>query len=617
MSYDITLFLMDRGLGLVNLGAFLSIFVQRKGLIFDDGLYPAHLLVSRVMTLSKRKRHPGKKLSDPLKEPTKLWSRLDDIIHCYFNHCPSLLLLSSSNLAVSLVCIAGIVCSLLTLLAVPGTPVWLLFCLLCYLSLKVVSGPFLGLQMDATIIETDFVVCLCYPWRENFPLLTVFVIKYLVFRIMLGCGMVKWNGSGMWRDLTAMTVHYWTQPLPNPLSYHMHHLPRFIHKTEVAITLFIEIPLSVLVFVPSSLVQAFVGSLFIGLNTMINITGNYGHLGLLTSVQCLVLVDDFVWSLILPKWLHVGLASSPSVLTLFAWLATFASPTPTPSPSLASSLIGFVSSATSSLWAAPAPPPSDWQAPSDYILTTVASIEVLHYMWPVVGVLVVIPYVMASTIPLLSTFKRNFHPSGLKEMRLVGRIIEPPLSYLYDTALRMHERMRRFRIANYYGKFGSMRAYRWEIVLQGWSEADQEWRSFGNKWKPSPRNTRNPPFVYPLFLPRLDWRLWFLPGDFKRRGATGHLADVPEWYYNLLDAVLCERASVCDGLLGHNPFKEAGRGGDDYERPQYIRGAIYNYEYIAPKERTKDLAKRCMAMLFGGCDLSFAQLALSMHLVRR
>lgn len=45
-----------------------------------------------------------------------------------------------------------------------------------------------------------------------------------------------------WKNLTAMNYHYWTQPIPNPLSLYMHRLPQSFHKCESILTHVIEIP---------------------------------------------------------------------------------------------------------------------------------------------------------------------------------------------------------------------------------------------------------------------------------------------------------------------------------------------------------------------------------------
>src|SRR5262249_15002717 len=100
-----------------------------------------------------------------------------------------------------------------------------LFCLvllwLAYLSLVVVGQPFLGSQWDALLLESGLLGILIAPmtpwlgWvrREPWPE-QVWLIRWLVFRLMFESGMVKLtSGDPTWRHWKALTYHYETQPL--------------------------------------------------------------------------------------------------------------------------------------------------------------------------------------------------------------------------------------------------------------------------------------------------------------------------------------------------------------------------------------------------------------------
>ena len=65
------------------------------------------------------------------------------------------------------------------------------------------------------------------PW----PVL--FAFRWLAFRVEFGAGLIKLRGDPCWRDLTCMDCHHETQPMPNPLSWFFHHLPRPLHRLEV------------------------------------------------------------------------------------------------------------------------------------------------------------------------------------------------------------------------------------------------------------------------------------------------------------------------------------------------------------------------------------------------
>ena len=44
----------------------------------------------------------------------------------------------------------------------------------------------------------------------------LFLVRWLLFRLMLGSGLVKLaSGDAGWTDGTALTFHYFTQPIPN------------------------------------------------------------------------------------------------------------------------------------------------------------------------------------------------------------------------------------------------------------------------------------------------------------------------------------------------------------------------------------------------------------------
>jgi hypothetical protein len=56
---------------------------------------------------------------------------------------------------------------------------------------------------------------------------------------MLGAGLIKLRGDRCWRDLTAMHVFYETQPIPNPLSRAFHFAPKWWHRIETFIGLWV------------------------------------------------------------------------------------------------------------------------------------------------------------------------------------------------------------------------------------------------------------------------------------------------------------------------------------------------------------------------------------------
>jgi hypothetical protein len=85
---------------------------------------------------------------------------------------------------------------------------------------------------------------------------------------------VSFGGDPSWLNGTAMSWHYWTQPLPNPVSAYMHRLPLWWHRLETHATFVHETLAACFVFAPVAL-RIFAFLAFEGLMAVINITGNY------------------------------------------------------------------------------------------------------------------------------------------------------------------------------------------------------------------------------------------------------------------------------------------------------------------------------------------------------
>jgi hypothetical protein len=274
-SFALARGLFARGLALTYAAAFLSFGVQARGLVGTHGILPAADFLEAVREY----------LGDGAwrEVPTVFWLRADDA-------------------ALLAVCAAGVVLSialffgLVPRLAAAG--LWAL-----YLSLLPVGQIFLGYQWDALLLETGLLAIALVPGGLHVPLartpppgiVPLLLIRWLVFRLFLLSGLVKLlSGDPSWLDLSAMTFHFWTQPLPNPLSPFVHALPAWMNEGTTLVTLAVELGLPWCVFGPRPLrLAAAVG--FIGLMIAINATGNYGFFGLLACVLCIPLIDDAVW----------------------------------------------------------------------------------------------------------------------------------------------------------------------------------------------------------------------------------------------------------------------------------------------------------------------------------
>ena len=136
------------------------------------------------------------------------------------------------------------------------------------------------------------------------------LLWWLLFRLMLQSGLVKLGSNDdVWWNLSALTCHYWTQPLPTWIAYYANLLPLWFQKLSVIITYTIELVLPFFIFAPRRLrLIAFWG--FTILMILIALTGNYTYFTLLTFVLALTLLDDQSW----PLNLHPNLRPNPNPL---------------------------------------------------------------------------------------------------------------------------------------------------------------------------------------------------------------------------------------------------------------------------------------------------------------
>ena len=129
------------------------------------------------------------------------------------------------------------------------------------------------------------------------------------------------SGDVPWREFTALTFHYQTQPMPTWISWYAHHLPAGFHSVSVATMYGIELIVPFLVFAPvrcrrTRAVACAVLCLF---QLGIAATGNYGFFNLLTIILCLTLLDDQHLAWFLPEALSTHRGSDPIRAEPSAW----------------------------------------------------------------------------------------------------------------------------------------------------------------------------------------------------------------------------------------------------------------------------------------------------------
>ena len=267
--YDLVSFLFLRLLGLIYLSAFISFGVQAQGLIGSHGILPLAELLDAISARFGPER---------------------------FFLMPMVFWWSASDLAIQAVCWAGAALSLLVVLNVlPRLSLCLLFVL--YLSLLYAGQEFMTYQWDTYLLEAGFLaLLLSFATTPG-----IWLLRWLLFRFMFMSGVVKLlSGDPNWWNLSALSFHFLTQPLPTPLAWYAAHLRPGLLKFATGCTFFIELVLPFLIFCPRRLRFFAAFGIFL-LQSFIVLTGNYNWFNLQTMLLCLPLFDDAALQKILPQ----------------------------------------------------------------------------------------------------------------------------------------------------------------------------------------------------------------------------------------------------------------------------------------------------------------------------
>src|SRR5262249_5601075 len=156
------------------------------------------------------------------------------------------------------------------------------------------------------LLETGFLAIWMCPWRSLSPWkgapsgVIFWLVRWLLFRVMFGAGLIKIRGDQCWRDLTCLLYHYETQPIPNPLSWALHHAPPWFHKLGVAYNHLVELIVPFCLFWPRRLAM-WAGILTALFQGMLILSGNLSWLNWLTLTLCIACFDDGILSRAVPE----------------------------------------------------------------------------------------------------------------------------------------------------------------------------------------------------------------------------------------------------------------------------------------------------------------------------
>lgn len=279
-SYWITRFLVLRLLGLVYLIGFWTALDQGLPLLGSSGLTPAPDYLERI----EERLGPAQAF---LKLPTVFWRNSTDEF---------LLRVAGIGVFLSVVVLLGYAN------AISMSLLWFL-----YMSIVHVGQDWYAFGWEIQLLETGFLaIFLCplldgrpFPSRPP-PVVVIWLYRWLIFRIMLGAGLIKLRGDSCWRELTCLVYHYETQPVPNPLSAWLHFMPDWLHKLGAIVNHLCELVVPFFIFGPQRF-RHLAGTCLVLFQGFLIVSGNLSFLNWLTIVPALACFDDSFWTRVLPR----------------------------------------------------------------------------------------------------------------------------------------------------------------------------------------------------------------------------------------------------------------------------------------------------------------------------
>ncbi|MBW9092250.1 lipase maturation factor family protein [Microbacterium jejuense] len=262
---------LQRGIAALYVVAFVSTLNQFRPLLGERGLLPAPELLAWAHTRKKWMLHPT--------------------VFRYLRYTDRRLV----ALCAGGVGVAGALAAGIPQLGPPWVPMLCFLALwLGYMSITSIGQTFYGFGWEMLLLEAGFLAAFLGSDDQPPPTVVIVLFWWLVFRLEFGAGMIKIRGGSEWRDLTALTYHHETQPMPGPLSRQAHLLPRWFHKGEVLGNHFAQLVVPWFLFTPilglwvpgpvPAIVGAVAAGIVIATQAWLVVTGNFAWLNWMTIV---------------------------------------------------------------------------------------------------------------------------------------------------------------------------------------------------------------------------------------------------------------------------------------------------------------------------------------------
>ncbi len=261
----------QRGLAAIYLVGFLVAARQFRALLGEHGLLP----IPRYLSRTPARRSPS-------------------IFQLYYSD-RFFAVIAWTGCALSAALIAG---------APDHVPLWaamLLWALpwALYLSIGNVGQVWYGFGWETLLLETGFLAIFLGNASAGPPVLVLWLLRWLLFRVEFGAGLIKLRGDRCWRDLTCLRYHHETQPMPGPLSWFFHHLPGPLHRVEVLGNHLAQLVAPLALFAPQPRAGA-AAALMVITQLWLVLSGNFAWLNWLTIVLALPVAAGLAGGRIVP-----------------------------------------------------------------------------------------------------------------------------------------------------------------------------------------------------------------------------------------------------------------------------------------------------------------------------
>jgi hypothetical protein len=261
-AYWLSRLVFQRALAAVYLVAFLSAALQFKALIGERGMLPVPDFLRRT---------------DRRSAPTLFRLHYSDRFFA---------LVAWTGCLLSAALVAGAA----DRLPLGAAMAWWAVLWVLYLSIVNVGQTWYGFGWESLLLETGFLAVFLGNEHVEPPVLVLWLLRWLLFRVEFGAGLIKLRGDACWRDLTCLYFHHETQPMPGPLSRLFHLLPKPVHRIETAANHVVQLGVPVLLFAPQPVASS-AAALIVVTQLWLVLSGNFAWLNWLTVVLALSAVD--------------------------------------------------------------------------------------------------------------------------------------------------------------------------------------------------------------------------------------------------------------------------------------------------------------------------------------